>query len=193
MNLPLRMLRSLALAVAAVALVTGGRIKAGGRSRTPRPGGAILVFGAAVGPGGPCTALGERLSHAADLYHAGLAPCIVCCGGQIEVEAMHGFLIARGIPEHAVILDPEASTTRRSVAGARRRGHGSRVIVVSSSYHVHRIMAECRRQRFDAEPWPVPPRTRESRSPFASLCLHGHLLREVVAVWWYSLTAWARP
>ena len=152
------------------------------------PADAILVFGAAVSRGRPCPALRCRLEHAAELARAGMAPEVVCLGGAAEVRVMREFLLGAGIAARAVTLEPGGTTTRRSVSAAARRPGWKRVIAVSSGYHMRRILAECRRQGVCAQGSaavpPAPSRTLAGRA-----WLELHAAREVLALWWYALTA----
>ena len=173
------------LAVAAAILVTRQRIRAGGRDRGLIPAQAILVFGAALWGESPSPALRRRAERAIELYRADLAPQIICSGSAGEAEAMRRILLAAGVPGEAVSVDYEGTTTRRTVTAADRRGDRS-VIVVSSPYHLYRIVSESRRQGMEAQGSPASLPARGSRFwPY----LEGRYFREVIAVWWYWLTA----
>src|SRR5579884_3862867 len=87
---------------ALAALITGYRIRKYAHRRRLNQSSAILVFGAAVPGGEPCCALSHRLLHAADLYHHGIAPEIVCYGGDDEVSVMNRFLIGCGVPQQSI-------------------------------------------------------------------------------------------
>ena len=170
-------------------LVTRYRIARRARQRRLNRSSAILVFGAAVPGGEPCRALCHRLLEAAELYRSGIAPEIVCYGGGDEVEVMSRFLVGCGVPQPAITADGRGTTTRRAIAAARARADWREVIVVSSSYHLYRIVAECRRNGIAAA---ASPGTRPWRSAKVRLHLERQYLREIIAVWWYWLTAVAQ-
>jgi vancomycin permeability regulator SanA len=170
--------------------VTWLRIHRRGRSERPRPAEAIVVFGASAGRRGPSPELAGRLEEAANLFARGYAPVVLCSGGRSrgvsEPQVMRESLIRLGVPSEAIRLDESGTSTRRTVTAARRFGH---VLVVSSPYHVHRILAEARRQRLDAVAGPahaVSAAVRPSKRLRAAL-------REVAAVWWYALRGRLAP
>lgn len=169
-------------------------ISVAGRRRAAGPADAIVVFGAEATPRGPCPELAARLEHAAELYRRGLAPTVLCCGGLSgtisEATSMAEFLVGRGIPANAVLADEACPSTRAALAATRRHAvdRWSRVLLVSSPYHLHRIMREARRWGVTAIGSPtgrtpvmsrIRPRIRQT-------------LREVAAVWWYAITAIGR-
>lgn len=166
-------------------------IRVAGRRRAVLPADAIVVFGAEVTPRGPCAELAARLEHAADLYRQGMAPAVLCCGGCSgtisEAASMADFLAGRGIPPGAVLVDEACPSTRAALAATCSHGAGrwGRVLLVSSPYHLHRIMSEARRWGVTGVASPTGrtpvmarwrPRTRQ-------------VLREVAATWWYAVTA----
>src|SRR5688572_13277707 len=75
------------------------------RPEPPAPADAVVVLGAAIGPGGEPTLQGEeRARVAAELYHRGLAPVVCAVGGhcakahrrsRAEAEGMGPWLLAR--------------------------------------------------------------------------------------------------
>jgi hypothetical protein len=117
---------------------------------------AIVVFGAAVWPSGPSVALRVRTARAAALYAEGRAPLVLCSGGlsngQSEAQAMRALLRAQGVPAAAILPDDGGVSTRATIRSIRGFGAGrwTRVIAVSSPYHMERIGREARRQGVDA-------------------------------------------
>ncbi len=100
---------------------------------------------------------------------------------------MQRVLVEAGVPEQATIVEETGSSTRRTLAAVERIGNGrwNRILMVSSPYHMYRIIGEARRLGLPVVASPAPetpimkrlrPRVRQS-------------LREVAAVWWYALTA----
>jgi vancomycin permeability regulator SanA len=77
----------------------------------------IVVLGAAVWEKGvPSPVFGDRLSRAAELYHAGIAPKIIVSGGlgihpPEEAEAGRIFLIELGVADADIIRETQGMTT----------------------------------------------------------------------------------
>ena len=111
---------------------------------------AIVVMGAAQYNGRPSPVFAGRLDHAVELYDAGKAEWIVVTGGRregdefTEASAAAGYLIARGIPESAMLLESSGENSWQSLAAAARilRDRDlTEVILVSDPYHALRIRA----------------------------------------------------
>lgn len=175
------------LLLAVLALRTLLRVERAARLSSGEPADEIVVFGAAAGPGGPCPELQLRLDRAAELHRHGHAPIIVCSGGRCgdisEARAMADALLARGVGPAAIEVDECGTSTRRTLQGVARRGHAGPVIAVSSDYHMHRIVAEARRQGIGCIPAPAPT-DRLLRSTRARARARA---REVAASWWYAV------
>ena len=117
-------------------------------SEEARPADVILVLGAAEYRGRPSPVLRARLDHAIDLYTRKLAPRIMTTGGAggdpvfTEGGVGRSYLIERGVPSEAIVVETEGETTVHSTALAgeimSRMGLRS-VIVVSDGYHVFRV------------------------------------------------------
>jgi uncharacterized SAM-binding protein YcdF (DUF218 family) len=113
-----------------------------------QPADVILVLGAAEYRGRPSPVLRARLDHAFDLYSRKLAPHIMTTGGAggdpvfTEGDVGRSYLIGRGIPSEAIIVENESESTVETLAMAReimsRMGLHS-VIVVSDGYHIYRV------------------------------------------------------
>jgi uncharacterized SAM-binding protein YcdF (DUF218 family) len=112
-----------------------------------QPADIILVLGAAEYRGKPSPVLRARLDHALMLYKKGLAPRILTTGGAggdpiyTEGDVGRSYLVSRGVPSEAIVVDPEGASTAYSTASAaeimRRMGLKS-CIVVSDGYHIFR-------------------------------------------------------
>jgi uncharacterized SAM-binding protein YcdF (DUF218 family) len=111
---------------------------------------AIVVLGAAQYDGEPSPVLRQRLDHAAALYEQGYAPLVVVTGGKQEgdrvTQAAAGFVYLRdqGIPEEAILLEVDGTSTYTELAATSRiladRGLDS-VLMVSDGYHSARLLA----------------------------------------------------
>ena len=116
------------------------------------PADAIAVFGAAEYDGRPSPVLRARLMHGLELYREKLAPTIITLGGGESGEAHseggvgEEFLLARGVPERAIIAETQSRDTRESaarLAAIARANQFHRLIVVSDGTHLFRIRALC--------------------------------------------------
>ena len=134
------------------------------RSDEARPADAIVVLGAAQYDGRPSPVLAARLDHALLLWKAGYAPRIVVTGGKrpgdrfTEATASADYLIARGVPDGAILREVQGTTTWGSLAATarilRNRGLES-VLVVSDPYHSLRARQTARELGLDAHASPT--------------------------------------
>jgi uncharacterized SAM-binding protein YcdF (DUF218 family) len=124
-----------------------------------RPADVILVMGAAEYRGHPSPVLKLRLDHAVHLYQQRLAPYIMTTGGPggdpsfTEGGVGRSYLIDRGVPAEAVIVETEGGSTAYSLSAAseilRRMGLRS-CIVVSDGYHIFRVKRILQQDGFTA-------------------------------------------
>jgi uncharacterized SAM-binding protein YcdF (DUF218 family) len=106
------------------------------------------VLGAAEYRGRPSPVLRARLDHALELYNRRLAPLIMTTGGAggdpvfTEAGVGRSYLMTKGVPSEAIIVEDEGESTLESTAMAgeimRRMGLHS-AIVVSDGYHIYRV------------------------------------------------------
>jgi uncharacterized SAM-binding protein YcdF (DUF218 family) len=117
------------------------------RADDARPAEAIVVLGAAQYSGTPSPALAGRLDHALALYDEGMAPLIVVTGGgqegDITTEAKTGYDYLRdhGVPDEAILLEVDGTSTYESLRAAERflePRDVDDVILVSDPSHSHR-------------------------------------------------------
>jgi uncharacterized SAM-binding protein YcdF (DUF218 family) len=113
-----------------------------------RPADVIMVLGAAEYRGKPSPVLRARLDHALELYRRKLAPRILTTGGAggdpvfTEGEVGRDYLVKRGVPSEAILLEAESESTMHSTAAAAeimRRMNLKSCIVVSDAYHIFRV------------------------------------------------------
>ena len=108
----------------------------------------IIVLGAAEYNGRPSPVLKARLDHGFLLFQKGLAPRIMTTGGAggdpdfTEGGVGRAYLIKRGVPAEAILVESRGESTMHSTAAAaelmRRFGMNS-CIVVSDGYHIFRV------------------------------------------------------
>ncbi|HEX8465361.1 MAG TPA: YdcF family protein [Abditibacterium sp.] len=122
---------------------------------------AILIFGARVAPSGQASPiLRARTRHAFELWQRGLAPKIVCTGGRgtyppAEAEVQKQLLRGWGVPEEAILVDDESTSTRENARNAASLlPPDSRVIAVSEPFHLWRCRRDCQKVGLVAFPSP---------------------------------------
>ena len=124
-----------------------------GKSDQARPVDAIVVLGAAQYDGEPSPQLAARLDHVAELWPRELAPVVVTTGGGrpgdrfTEAQASASYLAERGVPESAILLENDGSTTfesMKNVAAELEQRGLDRVLIVTDPYHAlrSRLIAE---------------------------------------------------
>jgi uncharacterized SAM-binding protein YcdF (DUF218 family) len=134
-----------------------------------RPADIIIILGAAEYRGKPSPVLKARLDHGLWLYYKGLAPRILTTGGAggdpVWTEGVVGrdYLVQRGVPSEAIIVEEEGESTVHSTAAAAeimRRMNLKSCIVVSDGYHIFRVkkMLEFRGLNVYGSPRPTVPK-----------------------------------
>jgi uncharacterized SAM-binding protein YcdF (DUF218 family) len=108
----------------------------------------IIILGAAEYRGKPSPILQSRLNHALDLYSKGMARLLLTTGGAggdaryTEGEVGRSYLIGKGVPSEAILVEPEGATTAQSLESAAEIMHSMNLhscIVVSDGYHIFRV------------------------------------------------------
>ena len=132
----------------------------------------LVVLGAAVYGERPSLTLVRRLEGALAYLEEYPESTAIVSGGMgkgesvTEALAMHDWLLANGIPEERILMEPEATSTRenldKSFAIIRSRGDNpdGNVAIVSSAYHLYRAKSMARLQGVEAAgvaaPWGYP-------------------------------------
>ena len=124
---------------------------------------AIVVMGAAQYQGKPSPVLRARLDHAIALWQRGLAPRLVLTGGigegdtASEAAVSRVYVMNRGIPDTAILLENEGRTSAQSLRSAidmlHARGLGT-AVVVSDPFTMLRL--EILGRRFGIDPFTSP-------------------------------------
>ncbi|MGC3952954.1 MAG: YdcF family protein [Propionicimonas sp.] len=110
---------------------------------------ALIVLGAAVHGSQVSPSLAQRLDVAVDYHRRNPAALIVVTGGRgpqedvAEADASRDYLLARGVPDQAVVVEDRSTTTEQNFDFARalldqRLPAGYRVAFVTNEYHVWR-------------------------------------------------------
>jgi uncharacterized SAM-binding protein YcdF (DUF218 family) len=174
-NSRLRPWRLAAAALAGLALLAGAVVAAlvieidrqSSRDEA-RPADVIVILGAAAYRGRPSPVLKARLDHGLELYRRGIAPRIITTGGAggdphfTESEVGRNYLVSRGVPSEAIIIEPGGESTAQStiaVAEIMRRMNLGSCVVVSDGYHIFRAkkILEERGLRVYGSPRPAQP------------------------------------
>ena len=122
-------------------------VRHGERQTVYTPADALIVLGAQVHRNGrPSAALRGRVQRAVALYHAGFAPRLVVTGGVgeagiAEASVMQALAVAGGVPERAIVIEPQATRTlesARAIGMIGRQAGWRRVIIVSDPFHLWR-------------------------------------------------------
>lgn len=122
-----------------------------------RPADLIIVLGAAEYRGLPSPVLKSRLDHALELYRLGLAPRILTTGGSggdpdfTEGEVGRNYLVRKGVPSEAILVEPEAETTFQSALAAGEimaRMNLRSCLLVTDGYHLLRSKRMLEEQGF---------------------------------------------
>ncbi|MCC7341834.1 MAG: YdcF family protein [Bryobacterales bacterium] len=155
-----------------------------------RPADVIVVLGAAEYRGKPSPVLEARLSHALALYRERYAPFVLTTGGAggdprfTESEVGRNFLLSRGVPPEAIVMEDEGDSTIHSavaVAEIMDRMRLKSCIIVSDSYHLYRVKRILEERGIAVYTSPRPERERtaseEWRHYFRQAA--GHLLWQI--------------
>jgi len=165
-----------------------------GMSDYRAPADVAVVYGARAYPDGRCSdALADRVEAGAALYRQGLVPRLLMSGGPVagaapgdaasnEPEAMKRLAMRLGVPESAILLDPQGVSTvatAQNTAELAREHHWRRILIVSHFYHLSRSKLTMQRAgvgRFaQVRSVPAPMRGRVlARLPY-------YMLREIGA------------
>lgn len=150
---------ALGLLVLLVPAMVFGAIYRQSRINEARQVDAIVVLGAAQFNGVPSQVFRARLDTAFDLYQQGYAPLIVVTGGRLygdqytEAETGRNYLVDRGVPADAILMENVSHNTSASFDGVRRllapRGVRS-LLLVSDGFHLYRSKMLARAAGFDA-------------------------------------------
>jgi uncharacterized SAM-binding protein YcdF (DUF218 family) len=149
-------------------VVSLGAVLAWERHDQTRPAAAIVVLGAAQYVGRPSPVLRARLDHAIALWRRKMAPTMIVTGGRgtgdttSEAAVSQRYVMQRGVPAGAILLETEGRTTSQSMAGvaALMGGRDRRdVLLVSDPFHMLRLTILARRHGLEpyASPTPTSP------------------------------------
>lgn len=137
-----------AFVVAAAGVAVAGLVDSPGRADV------AIVPATRVLPGGRLTGrLAARCTRALEVWRAGEVGTLFVSGGiapdgQDEAACMKRWLLARGVPDSAIVTDPLGADSWRTVRDARRwmaAHHRTSAILVTQGFHVPRMRLACAR------------------------------------------------
>jgi SanA protein len=132
----------------------GGTFYSRARDVPARP--VAIVLGARVFANGhPSAVLEDRLATAFELYEGGKVDRILVSGDHAtdaydEVNAMHAWLVARGVPDDRIFLDHAGLRTFDTMQRAARVFEVESAIVCTQRFHLPRALFLARRAGIDA-------------------------------------------
>jgi uncharacterized SAM-binding protein YcdF (DUF218 family) len=189
-------LRLLALALLAWGLLVLGLLLAIQATATideSRPAELIVVLGAGIQRDGTAgRALTRRATRAAELYHLGYAPRLLCSGGmpvarpRSEAAACAELLGQLGVPPEAIFLEDQSRSTEENAlySAAWMQAQGlRRALVVSDGFHMWRVRLIFSAYQAEGLAWAyVAAPGADQASGYSD-----SVLREVAAVHWFYL------
>jgi uncharacterized SAM-binding protein YcdF (DUF218 family) len=111
---------------------------------------AGIVLGASLWNDLPSPGLRERLDRSIELYRAGVFPRIIVTGGLdaggatiTEAEGMRNYLLEHGVPESAILLEPDSRSTHQNLLNAQKiltNSGGSKAVIITHRYHGARAL-----------------------------------------------------
>ncbi|MBI2093771.1 MAG: YdcF family protein [Candidatus Omnitrophica bacterium] len=131
----------------------------------PQRSDAIVVFAGGVGESGQAGGgYQERVKHAVDLFHQGMADRLIFSSGYTfvfrEAEMMGSLALSLGVPASKILLETKAANTFQNVtrtAEILRRNGWHSALLVSSPYHMRRALLTWHTQAPEIEVIPTPP------------------------------------
>ena len=188
----LHMALTLILAVFFIAVaITWGIIAHSARGTEEPESEYLVVLGAGVHGTVPSRSLRERLDAAYGYLTEHPDAVAIVSGGQgpgeeiTEAKCMYDYLTSHGIDPDRVWMEDEATNTLENlrfsldIIGEKHNIRPEKIAIVSSEYHLHRAGIFAGWLELEAEL--VPARTE------IFLLRWNYSLREVFAVWYYSL------
>jgi len=144
---------------------------------------AIVVLGGGIVPSLPParfdrrpTETADRIWGAVNLYRAKLAPRIIVSGGSFlaeqgtaqatEADSMQLFLRELGVPESAIVAEGHSINTIENIHQVHRIVGDGRVALVTSAYHMPRVLRIAAREKLAVSAFPVDFRDLRSERPF---------------------------
>lgn len=150
---------------------------------TARPADRAVIFGAVVRGGQISPLHADRLDTAIALWRAGKAPELVVSNAARAAQAMRAYLLRRGVPAGAIVVDGKAPSTPDTCVNQRSQP-GARLILISQRFHLPRLALQCARRGITGQYIPAQHRTHATISPARRWSIRIYRqAREAVLVW----------
>lgn len=140
--------------------------------RCAKPADCIIVLGAKVRPDGNLSnTLRKRCDAALLAWQDGIADTIILCGGKgrdepmAEADAMHAYLLQRGVPENALVKENQSKNTEENIWRAQmimKPSGWQTAAIVTSDYHMQRALLLAKSYRIRAHGIPCASPDRPS-------------------------------
>lgn len=112
--------------------------------------------------------------------------------GEPEAVTMKRFLVAEGVPESAILVEPRATSTRENALYTKEllQGSGGKLVLLTSDYHIYRATRTFRKVGLNVTTRPVPDARKRATSfwnrwpAFLDLCL------ETAKIGYYGIRGW---
>lgn len=175
---------------------------------------AIVVLSGIMSPvqgaAGPVTEWSDadRFFAGIDLYQAGKAPRLIFTGGvlpwektsQSEGAVLKAHAQRLGIPEASISVSGDAQNTAQEAVAVRAMLTDSKILLVTSAFHMLRAKQQFERQGFEVSAFPVDFKVRaKAFTPMdlmpdpRALGLTDVVVREWIGRLYYQLSARMRP
>lgn len=176
----------------------------------PRADAIVVLSGMMIhvqGAAGPVSEWddADRFFGGIDLYQAGKAPRLVFTGGllpwekttQSEGVVLKAIAQRFGIPEENISVSDEAQNTEQEAVAVRALLNKSKILLVTSAYHMPRAKRQFERQGFEVIAFPVDFKVRaQAFTPMdllpdpRALRLTDVVVREWIGRIYYQVNAW---
>jgi uncharacterized SAM-binding protein YcdF (DUF218 family)/glycosyltransferase involved in cell wall biosynthesis len=166
----------------------------------PTQADAIVVFAGGVGESGKAGGgAQERLARAVELYRAKYAPVLILSSGYVysfqEASVMRALAIDQGVPDSAIVLEQRATNTLQNVKFVNdilRDRHWTRILLVSSPYHMRRALLVWKKQAPEVQVVPTPVEQSQfyDHSRGANLEQVRGIIQEYLAILGYWRRGW---
>ena len=136
----------------------------------------------------------QRMMYAMSLYREGYAKKIIVCGGVIK----HGespisviikkTMVKLGIDENDIITEESSQNTFENIANSipiMSSMNFKKTLLVTSSSHMFRSLAICKKNAVDVYPAPVPCYEKDVKHILTRIRLMPEILREYLAIAYY--------
>ena len=142
-----------------------------------------LIFGAVVRGGKISPLHADRLETAITLWRAGKAPELVVSNAARAARAMRTYLVERGVPDGAIIVDGKSPSTPDTCVNQRSEPAAT-LIMISQRFHLPRLALQCARRRITGQYVAAARQTKSDLSPTHRWSIRIYRqTREAVLVW----------